>query len=138
MLGSVLLAALFVGDDGISDLVGDADASGSGAEYNHVEVFQLLLADVETGHDGREGDAAGALYIVVEAGDLGPVVFQDATGWNTLVKIQEGFRCNLPLDRPKSSKWMYALGNNFRAAVTKLSTNSSYFSPRTRFCLSPR
>ena len=43
-----------------------------------------------------------------------------------------------PLWRPKSSKWIYALGYSSRADVTKVLTSFSYSSPLTRLSLRPK
>lgn len=52
-------------------------------------------------------------------------------------RVERG-KGTLPLSRPKSSKWIYARGYSSRADLTKVSTNLSYFSSRTRFSRRPR
>ena len=81
-----LLCGFFFGfptvrSDRVSYLVCDSCSCGTGAEDYHSHVFQLELADVQTGHDCCEGDATCSLDIVVEAWNGGSVAIEDSSSW---------------------------------------------------------
>ena len=59
-----------LGCDGVAHLVCDSYAGCAGAEDDHSHVREFEVADVECAHYGCEGDAAGALPVVVEAKSL--------------------------------------------------------------------
>jgi hypothetical protein len=44
---------------------------------------------METSHDRGQCDAAGSLDIVVEAGDLGAITVENATGWKSQLRPRE-------------------------------------------------
>lgn len=70
------MADVPLGRDGIPHLIRNAEAGTAGSKDNHAEVLELLLADMETGHDGRQSHTAGALDVVIEAGKVRTVAVQ--------------------------------------------------------------
>lgn len=77
LLGGLRLTDAAVRGYGVPDLICDAHACGPGAEDDQPDVAQLLLIDVQTGHNGSERDAPRALHVVIETRDAGPVQVQD-------------------------------------------------------------
>ena len=80
LLCGLLLTDALLFRYGVTHLIGNAHARGPGAEDDHPEVRQRLLTHVQSGHDGGEGHASGALDVIVEAGDLGTVRVEQSAG----------------------------------------------------------
>lgn len=78
LLGGFFLADIAFSGNGITDLVRNSDPGRTSTKYHGAKVAQLLLADVQGGHDGGERDASGALHVIIEARNLGAVHFQEA------------------------------------------------------------
>jgi len=102
------LAAFFC--DGVSNLVCYASPCCAGAENDDAEVGQFGFCYVQSGHDCCEGDAACALDIVVEAGYIGPILFENSPCiWKTKVLAVRLLAWNITLNLV-SYKWIYARG----------------------------
>lgn len=76
------LALVYAGFSGncVAYLVGDASPCRPCAETDDSHVFQLDVADMKPGHQGGKSNAACSLDVVIEAGDLGAVLVEDAFG----------------------------------------------------------
>lgn len=68
-----------LGSYSVPNLVCDTHASAASSKDNHAEIRQLLVAHMQARHYGRQSDTAGALDIVVEAGELRAVSIKDAS-----------------------------------------------------------
>lgn len=79
-VGAGLFEGEFEGEEGIDVLVCDSSAGGSGAEDEDAGGFEGECGDLAGGVDGSHGDCTGALDVVVEAGELGGVGFEEAAG----------------------------------------------------------
>ncbi|GDY63859.1 hypothetical protein SAV14893_032520 [Streptomyces avermitilis] len=90
------------GDEGVPELVGDADTGAARAEDDDPVVAQGQVTGLGAGEDGGEVDCAGALDVVVEGEDVVAVVVEDAAG--------VGGSEVLPVQQ--------SAGNSFVAAVT--------------------
>lgn len=79
LLSCLVFAYPLLGGDCVAHLVCDADSSSTGSKHDQLDILQLLLAHMQSGHNGCERDTSSTLDIIVEAGDLGSVMIKDAT-----------------------------------------------------------
>lgn len=63
----------------VTNLVRDPDARAPGPENDNARLFQGLIAQVQPGHDGGEGDAPGALDVIVETRHVRAVLVEKTT-----------------------------------------------------------
>jgi hypothetical protein len=65
--------------DSIFDLVCNACSCCARSEHDEASVLPLHSADLKGGHNRSQSDTTSSLHIIVEAGDLGSVLVEDAS-----------------------------------------------------------
>src|SRR5579872_7087854 len=75
-----------------ADLVGIANARGSRTKDDHTLVPNISVRDAQSSVDGRQGDRASALHIIIKGADLVAILLQDASSvaWPKILPVQQG------------------------------------------------